>query len=85
MEREYGALWNAKDHVDGLIEADDPLAVRDACTRLLELLEKHTDMEKKVIYPQADELLTSSAGAALGEYMESGSMPADWAAHSARK
>lgn len=85
MEREHGALWNFMDRLDELISEQDSAAARDACAALLELLERHNAMEEKVIYAQADELLNSSAGRALSEFMESGSMPAGWVANSARK
>lgn len=84
MEREHGALWKAMDEVDGLIAENDGTAVHKACTHMLEVLAKHNAMEEKVIYAQADELLDQSAGRKLLEFMESGSAPAGWVAHSAR-
>lgn len=84
MEREHGELWKAMDQIDGLILEKEASAVHEACTSLLELLEKHNAMEEKTIYAQVDELLNSGAGAALSEFMGSGSMPEAWVARSAR-
>ena len=84
MEREHGQLWNVMAGIDSSIERGDSPGARAACTELLRLLDKHNTMEETVIYAQADELLDETASSSLGDFLDSGVLPADWSPRSAR-
>ena len=79
MLREHGQLWQTLDalerDLDGGMPGGDALAL---CHRLTVQLQHHNLKEERILYPQADDVLTASAGARLRAFLESGALPEGW-------
>ncbi|HVV77084.1 MAG TPA: hemerythrin domain-containing protein [Mycobacteriales bacterium] len=80
MLREHAEMWMLLDTLDELIASDDDSAdaLRDACARLLDLLQRHNAKEEAILYPQVDVVLDSGAASVLRELLVGGALPVGW-------
>lgn len=86
MLREHGELWRNMDAIDTLLaENADAETVRGACRDLLALLDRHNSKEEPIIYPRADEGLSTDARAELAAFIDSGRIPDDWVCEGTRR
>lgn len=74
MLREHGQLWQL---LDSLEQAPGGAGLT-LCRQLTVLLLHHNLKEEKVLYPQADLLLTEPAAARLREFIAAGQLPQGW-------
>ena len=76
MLREHAQIWATLDAVERRISEGD--AGLDLCHRLVVELQHHNLKEERVLYPQADAVLTAPASGQLRTFIETGEMPAGW-------
>lgn len=72
MLREHGQLWQLLDS----LEREPGATV--LCRQLTVLLLHHNLKEERILYPQADLLVTEPAAARLREFIASGQLPPGW-------
>ena len=79
MLREHGEIWDTIDALQARLATDAiGVASSEICEQLLEQLERHNAKEEPILYPQADDVLTTSASASLEAFLAVGEMPAGW-------
>lgn len=79
MLREHGQIWRTLDVLQ--LELRSGTAGASMLKLLRELavqLQHHNLKEEKVLYPQADQILTASANAELTAIFDSGQLPEGW-------
>lgn len=79
MLREHGQLWSTLDALDTAL-ADGAAAdtARDLCRQLTVLDQHHNPKEERILYPQADHVLTTVATARLRDFLAAGRLPEGW-------
>jgi iron-sulfur cluster repair protein YtfE (RIC family) len=83
MLREHAQIWETLDAVeDELRTGGGALAL---CHRLAVQLQHHNLKEEKVLYPQADAVLTASATEQLRTFLRSSELPEGWVCHKTRR
>jgi DUF438 domain-containing protein len=82
MLREHAQIWQTLDAIEGDLRAggDADALCRQLATQLLH----HNLKEEKVLYPQADAVLTASATGQLLAFLDSGELPDGWVCQKAR-
>lgn len=79
MLREHGEIWDTIDALDAQLQTDPAgAAISAICEQLLAQLERHNSKEEPIIYPQADSVLTTAAGAGLRAFLADGRIPEGW-------
>lgn len=68
---------------DGDREPDGGTALT-LCHQLTVQLQHHDLKEERILYPQADDVLTASAGARLRAFLDTGELPEEWVCQKAR-
>ncbi len=85
MLREHAQIWQTLDTLEALVADDAPDAdLRQACRELTVRLQHHNLNEERILYPEADRVLTASVDADLRAVLESGEMPEGWVCERAR-
>lgn len=79
MLREHGQIWRTLDALElqvttGTVDASTPRLLRELTVQL----QHHNLKEEKILYPQADQVLSEEANAELAAFIESGQMPEGW-------
>lgn len=83
MLREHAQIWETLDAVeDELRTGGGALAL---CHRLAVQLQHHNLKEEKVLYPQADAVLTALATEQLRTFLRSSELPEGWVCHKTRR
>ncbi|GAA0566948.1 hemerythrin domain-containing protein [Actinomadura livida] len=84
MLREHGELWRTMDRLEAAT-ARGPAnpQVRELCTELPGLLDRHNSKEEPILYPQADAVLEPGAIDRLRRFLASGRLPEGWACRQA--
>jgi regulator of cell morphogenesis and NO signaling len=86
MLREHTQIWTTLDALQR--ELDDNAgtgpATRALAHQLAIQLQHHNLKEEKILYPQADQVLTASATRHLQAFLRSGQLPQDWVPTKAR-
>ncbi|TDB90361.1 hemerythrin domain-containing protein [Actinomadura sp. 7K534] len=88
MLREHGELWRTMDRLEaatarGPANPHPEGEVRELCTELLGLLDRHNSKEEPILYPQADAVLEPGAIDHLRRFLASGRLPEGWACRQA--
>ncbi|HEX6470896.1 MAG TPA: hemerythrin domain-containing protein [Streptosporangiaceae bacterium] len=83
MLREHAQIWTTLDALEREIGAAEGTA-RALCHQLAVQLQHHNLKEEKILYPQADQVLTARAGARLRAFIDSGRLPDGWVCLKAR-
>jgi iron-sulfur cluster repair protein YtfE (RIC family) len=79
MLREHGQMWNTLDVLERELETGaTPATVLTLCRQLMVQLQHHNPKEERVLYPQADHVLSAPATARLREFLDQGELPAGW-------
>ncbi len=79
MLREHGQLWQTMDALESYLDADGPDgAARTLCRQLVVQLVHHNPKEERILYPQADEVLTEAEAGRLRAFLDSGELPGGW-------
>ena len=81
MLREHAQIWGM---LDALERDPDPGAQPALCKRLTVHLLHHNLKEEKVLYPRADEDLSTAAAGRLRAFLGSGNLPEGWVCIRAR-
>ncbi len=79
MLREHGQMWTVLDSLErelGDGAADD--VVLSLCRRLTIQLQHHNPKEEKILYPQADDVLSAPVTERLRAFLDSGELPEGW-------
>lgn len=85
MLREHGQIWTILDEVERSLATDsDVRATLTLCHQLTVALQHHNLKEERILYPQADEVLTGPADEQLRAFIESGRLPEGWVCQKAR-
>lgn len=79
MLREHGQIWNTLDALalDVSAGAADASTL-NTCRELAVQLQHHNLKEERILYPQADQVLSASAQAELKAFLDSGELPDGW-------
>ena len=80
MLREHGQMWKTMDALQLELnsgEIDDASALK-ICHELMTQLQHHNLKEEKILYTQAEQVLTASASAELTAFLDSGQLPEGW-------
>jgi regulator of cell morphogenesis and NO signaling len=87
MLREHAEIWTTLDALERALERALEVA-EDAevalCHQLAVQLQHHNLKEEKILYPQADQVLTAPAGARLRSFIDRGRLPDGWVCRQAR-
>ena len=80
MRREHGQLWQ---HIDTLVESvqnqsGEPNKVKEICTEILALLDRHNQKEEPIIYPHMDADLSSDEQDKIRGLLAGSAMPDGW-------
>lgn len=79
MLREHAQLWQTAAALEHQLTLDTPAAaVMPLCRQLSSQLLHHNLKEERIIYSQADQVLTASAGAALRDFLATATLPSGW-------
>lgn len=83
--REHGEIWDTMVKIDTQL-ANDPHggSTGELCRELLARLERHNTKEEADVYPQADWVPSTDAGAGLRSFLDAGRMPDGWVCEQAR-
>ena len=86
MLREHAQIWTTLDALQR--ELDDNAgtgpATRALAHQLAIQLQHHNLKEEKILYPQADQILTAAASQHLQAFLQTGQLPQDWVPTKAR-
>lgn len=79
MVREHGRMWRTLDKLDTeLARRIVPASVVDLLQDLQDQLQAHNPKEEQILYPQADQVLTSAATAELRALLDTEWFPDGW-------
>lgn len=85
MLREHGQMWESLDSLERDLEADPNAAsILLVCHQLTVQLQHHNMKEERILYTQADQVLTAPASEHLKEFLASGELPEGWVCIKAR-
>jgi regulator of cell morphogenesis and NO signaling len=84
MLREHARIWKTLDSLDHAMDLDARDVVRVLVRQLAVQLVHHNLNEERVLYPQADVALSTTAAAHLREFLDAGELPAGWVCIRAR-
>lgn len=85
MLREHGQMWGTLDALGLEVRADPTApAVKELMRDLEVQLQHHNMKEERIIYPAADQLLTTAVASRLHEFLASGRLPDGWVCVKAR-
>jgi iron-sulfur cluster repair protein YtfE (RIC family) len=83
MLREHAQMWTTLDALER--ELDTGAAGLTLCHQLIIQLQHHNTKEEKILYPQADQVLTASASTRLKAFLAAGELPTGWVCAKARR
>lgn len=75
---EHGKMWPVLDELERLLGDGEFAATAELCRNLLEQLAAHNLKEERILYPQAEDLLTAGDLDELNELLASAEMPSGW-------
>lgn len=78
MVLEHGKMWPALDELERLLGDDAFAAAAALCRNLLEQLAAHNLKEERILYPQAEEMLTPGDLDELDHLLATAEIPAGW-------
>jgi iron-sulfur cluster repair protein YtfE (RIC family) len=79
MLREHGQIWKTLDALElELTRGTVSASMLKVCRDLTVQLQHHNLKEEKILYPQADQVLTASANAELRAFLDFGKLPEGW-------
>lgn len=85
MLREHGQMWESLDSLERDLETDPNAAsILLLCHQLTVQLQHHNMKEERILYTQADQVLTAPASEHLKEFLASGELPEGWVCIKAR-
>ena len=85
MLREHGQMWETLDTLERDLAAGAAGKTAVAlCHQLTVQLQHHNMKEERILYPQADEVLTASASDRLRTFLDTGELPEGWICQKAR-
>jgi regulator of cell morphogenesis and NO signaling len=85
MLREHGQLWDTLDALDRALTSGGAAdIVCDLCRQLMVLEQHHNPKEERIVYPQADHVLTAPATTRLRDFLAAGVLPDGWVCERAR-
>jgi regulator of cell morphogenesis and NO signaling len=85
MLREHGQIWRSLDALESdVANGTVGAATLGVCRQLAVQLLHHNLKEEKILYPQADRVLTASASTELTSFLEFGRLPEGWVCERAR-
>ena len=85
MLREHAQMWETLDTLErDLAAGADDKAAFALCHQLTVQLQHHNMKEERILYPQADEVLTASASERLRTFLDAGELPEGWICQKAR-
>lgn len=85
MLREHGQLWDVLDRLEREIVTDrNGKTALAFCNQLVVMLSPHHLREEKIIYAQADDLLTKPAEVRLRGFLAYARLPEGWACEKAK-
>jgi hemerythrin-like domain-containing protein len=82
MLREHAQIWATLDALERELHSRDAAAA--ICHQLAIQLQHHNLKEERVLYPQADAVLTAAQTESLQAFLESGKLPDGWVCQRAR-
>jgi regulator of cell morphogenesis and NO signaling len=86
MLREHGQIWATLDALEGQLHTGAAEDVEPAlCRQLSVQLLHHNLKEEKILYPQADQVLSTPITAHLRVCLDSGELPEGWVCQQARR
>ena len=86
MLREHGQIWGTLDELEGKLHTRVPEDVEPAlCRQLVVQLLRHNLKEEKILYQQADQVLSAPITAQLRDCLDSGELPEGWVCQQARR
>lgn len=78
MVREHGQMWPLLDRLDQLLTAGQTDLADSVGRELLGRLAGHNLKEERILYPQADELMSAAELTKLTEQLATARVPRDW-------
>lgn len=84
MLREHAQMWQLLDQLEPLLAAEYQTTAWNLCHQLAAQLQHHNMKEERIIYPAADQLLTTAVASRLHEFLASGRLPDGWVCVKAR-
>lgn len=86
MLREHGQIWATLDALEGQLHTGAPEDIEPAlCRQLSVQLLHHNLKEEKILYPQADQVLSAPVTAQLRDSLDSGELPDGWVCQRAHR
>lgn len=79
MLREHGEMWRTLDALDAELSNDPSgMSSRSLCDTLMSQMEQHNVKEERIVYPQAEKILTTAANTELRTFLDTGQLPQGW-------
>jgi regulator of cell morphogenesis and NO signaling len=81
MLREHAQLWQTMEALEHQLSLDGQSGGENAlllCHQISVQLQHHNMKEERIIYPQADQMLTPSASDALRDFLATAMLPSGW-------
>lgn len=78
MVREHGLMWPLLDQLERLVSDGSFDTAAQLCRNLLEQLNSHNTKEEMILYPQADEVLSTGDLDELTDLLSTAEIPQDW-------
>lgn len=86
MLREHAQIWTTLDDLERVLDGDPAADTRlPLCRQLTVQLQHHNLKEEQIVYPQADEALTSAAAQRLRAFFDSAELPEGWVCEKVRR
>jgi len=85
MLREHGQMWTTLDALEHDLDTGaDAGSILTQCRQLIVQLQHHNLKEEKILYSQADQVLTAPANTQLKGFLATGELPEGWVCHKAQ-
>lgn len=78
MVREHGQMWPLLDRLDQLLTAGPTNLAGSVGRELPGRLAGHNRKEERILYPQADELMSAAERTELADQLATAQVPRDW-------
>lgn len=78
MLREHAQIWTTLESLERELAADATDDSLMLCHQLAVQLQHHNSKEERIVYPQADQVLTAPASEQLRKFLDSGELPEGW-------
>jgi hemerythrin-like domain-containing protein len=79
MVGEHKRMWDTLGLLElELADGTDDAGLHRTCRALTVALHHHHPREDRILYPQAEHVLTAAAGTELRAFLDSGELPDDW-------